>query len=534
LALTTRDYFVTWANAPEVERLFSADLTAMARAARRDEPLYLSVEYYDLHQGVWNALTWGAALPRPTWFDGRRALVLPRPSSAPARYFFSISAPPHAQAMRWLTPASDQDAVQSYRAASSWAPQHVAAINFDDVVRVEGYDLAGELRPGQVVDLALYWRVLRPLPSRYDLSYSFFVHLVDDTGYRWAQDDGIGYLSTEWQAGDQVITWFRLAVPADAPPKPYHLDIGLYRPDGARLTVREASGALRGTVARLASFRLDDVAAPSSATAEEGSLSILRHELTPARPRAGDTVLLVLYWQSQGRVSRDYRALVWWSDARGQTWGGQELALVQGEYPTSGWPPGRTVRDLYRLRMPVEMPAGTYTLHVARFDPATGTSTSVLTQPGVVIEASERVFAVPPMSRPLERNFADKIDLLGFDLASDRAQPGDVVRVTLYWRARQTLETNYTVFTHLVGPDAQIWGQWDSQPVGGTRPTRDWIPGEIIVDRYIIPIKPNAPPGAYRLEIGWYEAQTLERLPLFDETGQILDNRLLLAFVQVE
>lgn len=91
------------------------------------------------------------------------------------------------------------------------------------------------------------------------------------------------------------------------------------------------------------------------------------------------------------------------------------------------------------------------------------------------------------------------------------------------------MATDYTVFVHLLGPDGQVWGQVDLAPGGGQRPTSGWLPGEVIVDRYTVPVEAGAPSGIYRIEIGLYEAETGQRLPVTDAKGTPLpDDRVLL------
>jgi hypothetical protein len=98
--------------------------------------------------------------------------------------------------------------------------------------------------------------------------------------------------------------------------------------------------------------------------------------------------------------------------------------------------------------------------------------------------------------------------------------PGDTLGVSLYWQADGPTAVPYTVFTHLVGADGQLYGQWDNPPVRGTYPTTDWLPGEQVVDQYEIAVSPAAPPGEYRLLVGLYDPSTSARLPMLNDDGQ--------------
>jgi hypothetical protein len=124
------------------------------------------------------------------------------------------------------------------------------------------------------------------------------------------------------------------------------------------------------------------------------------------------------------------------------------------------------------------------------------------------------------------------VALGGFGLPQRTVAPGGVLRLALYWEARARPDRDYTVFTHLEGPNDRIWGQKDSQPMDGKRPTSRWRPGEAVPDVYEIPIQPDAPPGTYDLVVGMYDLATLQRLPVISSAG-IPADRLLLARITV-
>ncbi len=138
---------------------------------------------------------------------------------------------------------------------------------------------------------------------------------------------------------------------------------------------------------------------------------------------------------------------------------------------------------------------------------------------------------------PINAHFGDKVELAGYKLTTDVASPqsgilttapNTALRLTLYWRVLAPMEISYTVFTHLLNTNGQLWAQKDNPPVRGSYPTTEWRVGETIVDKYDIVIPPNAPAGQYEVEVGLYDATTGQRLPLLDETGQRQDERVLL------
>jgi hypothetical protein len=95
---------------------------------------------------------------------------------------------------------------------------------------------------------------------------------------------------------------------------------------------------------------------------------------------------------------------------------------------------------------------------------------------------------------------------------------GETIPVALTWEATGPLP-GHVVFFQLIGPDNQVWGQRDGQPLDTRRPTDAWLPGERIEDRRDLPIRTDAPPGRYRLLAGLYAPATGQRLPIAGPDG---------------
>ncbi len=130
-------------------------------------------------------------------------------------------------------------------------------------------------------------------------------------------------------------------------------------------------------------------------------------------------------------------------------------------------------------------------------------------------------------------DFGGVFSLDEVELNSDRARPGDLIVVETTWTAVVTPEDDYTVFVQIVGPDGDLWGQVDTYPLQGTLATSDWLPGERIADRYELRLRPDAPPGAYRVIIGFYLLRTGDRLDLMGNEGYPLADHFTIGTVTV-
>ncbi len=91
------------------------------------------------------------------------------------------------------------------------------------------------LLPG-ACSLPLVWRAEAETAT----SYHVFVHLVDESGNILAQADGVpanwARPTTGWLPGEYVLDMHTLTIPADLPPGPLSIRVGLYDPDtGKRL-----------------------------------------------------------------------------------------------------------------------------------------------------------------------------------------------------------------------------------------------------------------------------------------------------------
>lgn len=82
---------------------------------------------------------------------------------------------------------------------------------------------------------------------------------------------------------------------------------------------------------------------------------------------------------------------------------------------------------------------------------------------------------------------------------------------TLYWRALQKLETNYSVFLHLDAPNGQTLATVDEVHPENI-PTRNWPPGLYLRNPLPLEIPADLPPIRYDVNVGWYNRQNDERL----------------------
>lgn len=111
-----------------------------------------------------------------------------------------------------------------------------------------------------------------------------------------------------------------------------------------------------------------------------------------------------------------------------------------------------------------------------------------------------------------------------------QVERGKALVVILNWHATAKMEKDYTVFAHLVDARGNLISAYDSPPGKSKSPTTQWLPGRSVVDAIVVPVPADAPLGEnYRLELGWYNAATMQRFGVIDASGKRIDDKIVLA-----
>ncbi|MCA9968830.1 MAG: DUF2142 domain-containing protein, partial [Anaerolineales bacterium] len=221
----------------------------------------------------------------------------------------------------------------------------------------------------------------------------------------------------------------------------------------------------------------------------------------------GDPVTLTLYWRAETRppTNAEFKLELL----------GRDLAPIaelhsyhgRGLYPAPLWPPGRIVADQFSVRLDEAAAAPVLARAFVRLVAAEG--------PGVQVgEVKVAPAAWPAAPEPALARIGEGVELTAVSLADDTAQPGGSVRVDVTWRVTAAPGVDLTTLLHLGPGGAPPLATGDAPPLGGDYPTRAWAAGEVITDRYTLPIPPDLPPGAYPVWIGMYDSASITRLPL--------------------
>lgn len=151
-------------------------------------------------------------------------------------------------------------------------------------------------------------------------------------------------------------------------------------------------------------------------------------------------------------------------------------------------------------------------------------------------DAARTVRPAGPVTVKTGAVLGNQVELVGATFNPGQLVPGQPLRVTLYFRALDTLSTDYAVFVHVEDADGRLpRTNFDHPPAGGKYPTSQWKKGDLVRDEFTIYLAPEAQARAVNLLVGLWDPKTEKRLPL--ENPQKVRNdgqsRVLVAQVPV-
>lgn len=521
-AIATYDYFVRFANAPDIYYAYDADkvdAVAWMRDQSDTHAVFLAPLWSE-HATV-NFLRGNVFKPINT----TETLVLPPPGMG-AVYAYPAEQSDYAEdvAQSWGVPAEmigDRYgrpllavARVTPEQAADWppdlAPEQTTLARFDDAPTLLGMRSQADGR-----ELSLYWQAEAPMLR--DLTS--LVQLIDSRGRVVGQQDrvpGDSYFRTPtWAPGERVIqryqpviddvcaggetvrvvaAWYeylagnlrrpRLDAPGDLAVAG-ELRLPLLPVDPATLAIANPADRPIDATLALKGFALAGQPEPGAPLTLD--LFLAGAPAAAGAPATATTPLTVTLAATDGSAPVEL-----WIDRFA---------------PETTWRAGEVICRRAQLRVPAALPPGDYTLSLATPEGSTPVT-------AVTVTPSARRYELPPFEQPIDARFDDTIDLAGATTQRD----GDTLSVTLVWQALAAPDTALTAFVHLLDADGALIAQSDAVP-GGDYATTAWAPGEVVVDPHQLNLPPAAPAGSYRLVAGLYDPVTGQRAQAVDSNG---------------
>lgn len=138
--------------------------------------------------------------------------------------------------------------------------------------------------------------------------------------------------------------------------------------------------------------------------------------------------------------------------------------------------------------------------------------------------------AFQPPSAPTAFGDGPNALWLGYHLNTNSLSPGDALEVLTLWRVAQPAD-GAVLFTHVQGADGAPVAQQDALDV----PSYYWQAGDVFVQRHLITLPEELPPGRYSLAIGFYTRPTPDTTTrwMVRQQGQPVGDILPLTVVNV-
>lgn len=270
---------------------------------------------------------------------------------------------------------------------------------FADTYRLAGFTLTPEsARPGDTVDLRLYWRVAEGAAPAEDAVVVVQLAPLDPVQHVAGEERLLGssrYPTSQWRPGQLIVQRHRLALPPAAPaPALYWIDVAvLTEPARERLPLTFDGVLLPDSLARLGPFPVRGGAAPAApAHAAEvtfgTAVALTGYEII--RSSAGLEV--ALWWEALTAPPQDWTVFVHLVNPAGELVAQGDGPPLKGEYPTSWWRAGERLADRHTAPLPAGISdLSGYTVHVGFYDPVTGERPLATDAAGVPIPAQAAV-----------------------------------------------------------------------------------------------------------------------------------------------
>jgi hypothetical protein len=257
--------------------------------------------------------------------------------------------------------------------------------------------------------------------------------------------------------------------------------------------------------------------------------------------RPGESVWLWLEWEALRPMEREWSVFVHLNDpVIGRPIAQRDMYPGQGLLATPLLRPGQRLVNSYYLTIPptaitpaeLELAVGLYDF--ATCERACERLPTAQGSDAVLLETITLAAPEGDYPNPVSIHFEHGLELVGFAVAPRRANPGESVQLTTYWRANQPLAEDYTFFAQIVDEDTTRWAGQDIAPA---RPTSSWVEGEVEILEMTLSLSADTRPELYPLIIGLYTRTAdggFDRLQLVTDDGRRTDDFLVLTQIRVD
>ncbi len=259
----------------------------------------------------------------------------------------------------------------------------------------------------------------------------------------------------------------------------------------------------------------------------EGRATLHAFDLSAEQVQAGEVLTATVYFRNEGQRDAD-RFYVRLVDADGYLWTDGTVQPRPG-FEEAFHRRKAIVEGVATLTLPIGMPPGVYVLKMGYQDKTSGELIGEFTLPA---EHDDIIVALPSafpsgeamrLPRAAHLSVGDELQLLGYALSAEQVLPGQVVWLTLYWRALRDVQHDYIIGVQLIDTTGEEIAYWLGRPVMSRYPTTEWRAGQVVQDAWKLQLPLDIPAGRHSLNVAVYDAQTgkaIARASLVEITTQ--------------
>lgn len=254
----------------------------------------------------------------------------------------------------------------------------------------------------------------------------------------------------------------------------------------------------------------------------DGSLALLASELgdgglAGGGVEVGGALDLALVWRVGDEKPQDAVLFAGLFDEGGQRWAQADERPLGSLLPVGSWPQGATIRIPVRLDVPAGTPPGKYRLEVGwyRFEDGQplwlpwGSGERLLLGEVQVLPPAAGWGQVPrpAMAYDAGVGLGEGVRLLGFDALALSSQPGQSLRLDLYWLATVDGPPAGAAVLQLRSEEGAVVAEVAGAPAGGLAPFAGLAGGQVVRDPRQLLLPAGLSPGVYDLSVGRRDAR---------------------------
>ena len=284
----------------------------------------------------------------------------------------------------------------------------------------------------------------------------------------------------------------------------------------------------------------DDAIIPNQVNARFDSLAtLLGYEMGADTLQPGDPLDLDLYWEVNAKPPGDYLLFVHLTNEEGAIIAQRDTHPGLGNLPSSQWEQGQRFVDTIRVYIPeTAYSPDSVGLSIGLYDPE-AYRLAISDEDGSPLGDSISLGKVSILPRAGDypnvqnQNFGDEIRLIGYEYDQREVNPGEPIRVDLYWEGLAEVMGDYIVQVRLLDETGRSWADADDRPGQGSYPTDLWEVGQIVSDTHLLTTAADSPEGTYVIDIALYNTITGQRQNIVANDGHWIDSHLALAPVRI-